>query len=281
MRNVQLRSLALLAFAPLALAGCIDVFFDDPDGSRPDDSPVSEAEARFTRDVFPILAARCGSCHSESSPFELGFVGKSPEDAYARILTFPNVVGDFTPNAPVLRLPLASHKGVIYTPDEKDAVAAWLDAELVERGGTKPPPPPTVETLAQTWSGCLDFNDFLASDMTAAWNALVTSSGPCKNCHSAAASGFVVSSDPLEFFQQISTRRATLLTFFQPDVARSVMLANHALFEAVGGQTVPHNLHPGVPYTIDARTALTALTDKTTARLQATPRACSAPRLED
>ncbi|HWO25661.1 MAG TPA: hypothetical protein VNO30_43280 [Kofleriaceae bacterium] len=285
MRNLQLRSLALalalVAFAPLALAGCIDVFFDDPDDpGQPDDPPVSETEARFTRDVYPILASRCGSCHSEGNPIGIGFVGKSPDDAYARVLSFPSVVGDFTPSAPILLLPTISHKGVIYTADEKAAVAAWLDAELVERGGVKPPPPPTLEMLAQIWSGCVDYSDFLASDMPAAWNALVTANGPCLSCHAAASGGFAVSSDPMEFFRLISTRRSTLLTFFAPDAAVSALLANHDLFIAVGSQRTPYNLHPAFPYT-DARTALAAFADKTVARFKATPRACGAPRLED
>jgi hypothetical protein len=283
--NVQLRSLALallaLASAPLALAGCVDMFsFDGPSKPEPqvDPPPSSEAEARFTRDVYPILAARCASCHSESSGDVLSFVSRSPDDAYARILAFPNVVGDFTPNAPILSVPAASHKGVTYTSGEQAAIVAWLEAEIIERGGVPPPPPPSLEKLIQTWSGCLDYNDFLASNMTPVWNAILSSDGQCKRCHTTTAGGFAVNPDPMEFFRLISTQRATLLTFFRPDPALTVMLANHPLFESVGGRVAPHNLHPAFPYT-DARTALTALTNKTTARLKATPPACSPPRL--
>ncbi len=283
MRNVQLRSLVLLACAPLALAGCVDASFDLGEPAPGDDDPLAtEARARFTLDVYPILDTRCAGCHSESSGGVLGFVGRSPSDGYARILAFPNVVGDFTPIAPILSLPSIGHKGVIYASAERTAIAAWLDAELAERGGggPLPPPPPTLETLLQTWSGCLDYSDFLASNMTASWNALTTSNGPCKTCHTGAIGGFVVSSDPVELFRLISTRRSTLLTFFQPAPALGVMLPNDPLFLAVGGQVVPYTQHPAFAYT-GARTALTALANKTATRLHATPPACSPPRLED
>ena len=49
----------------------------------------------------------------------------------------------------------------------------WLEAERLERGGGPLPPPPP--TLLETWSGCLDYDDFLSTNMTAAWNALVAS----------------------------------------------------------------------------------------------------------
>jgi hypothetical protein len=86
----------------------------------------------------------------------------------------------------------------------------------------------------------------------------------------------------MEFFRRITTRRRTLLTFFQPDAAtRTVMLPNDPLFLAVGGQVDPHRLHPAFSYTTGARTALTALADKTAARARANPAACSPPRLQD
>ena len=282
MRNVQLRSLVLLACAPLALAGCVDVFFEPAEPEPAIPVPwTPDARARFTRDVYPILAARCAGCHSESSGGVLGFVSRLPSDGYARILAFPGVLGDFTPSAPVLSLPSIGHEGVAYTPGERAAITAWLDAEVAERGGAGPlPPPPTVEALLQSWSGCLDYSDFLASNMTPTWSTLASSNGPCKTCHTSAVGGFAVSSDPVEFFRLISTRRSTLLTFFQPDRAGSVMLPNDPLFLAVGGRVEPYIQHPAFAYT-DARTALAVLMRKTAARLHATPPACSPPRLED
>lgn len=283
MRRIQLRSLALLACAPLALAGCFDLFFEDPGEPDPNvDPPASKAQALFTREVYPILATRCASCHGPSSQW-LGFVGKNPTDGYELILSFSAVVGDFTPDAPVLRLPITGHKASTYTAAEQRAVGEWLEAERIERGGGPlPPPPPTLDALLKTWSGCLDFNDFQSTNMTAAWNALATSgSQQCTDCHTG-TSGFTVSSDPAEFFRRITTRRTTLLTFFQPElVTRTVMLPNHPLFVAVSSQADPHREHPVFTYTGGARTALTALADKTAARLRANPGACSPPRLQD
>ncbi|HWO25664.1 MAG TPA: hypothetical protein VNO30_43295 [Kofleriaceae bacterium] len=276
---MQLRSLALLPFAPLALAGCIDALFG-PDEPDVEVEPIPEAEQRFS-DVYPILAARCGGCHAESSSDVLGFVGKSFGDSYERVLAYPSVVGDFTPNAPILSLPSISHKGVTYTSDERAAIAAWLEAELTKRSGGVPQPAQTVETLLQTWSGCLDYSDFLASNMPDEWNVIVTAGNPrCAVCHTNATGGFAFDSNPMEFFRLISTRRTTLLTFFKPDPAHGVMRANHDHLDAVVSRLPPHNQHPAFLYT-GARTALTALTDKTTARVQATPPACSPPRLED
>lgn len=274
MSNVQLRSLALLACAPLALAGCFDLFFEDPGEPDPNvDPPASKAQQLFTRDVYPILASDCAGCHSPSSQW-LGFVGRNPTDGYDLIVSFPAVVGDFTPDAPVLRMPITGHKGTSYTAAEEVAIRDWLEAERIERGGGPlPPPPPSLEALLQKWSGCLDFNDFLSTNMTAAWNAIVTSSNQqCTDCHFGTG-GFTISSDPMEFFQRIATRRSTLLTFFRPDATRTVMLPNDPLFMAVAGQVTPHDQHPAFPYTA-GRTALTALVNKTAARLSATPPAC-------
>lgn len=283
MRIMQLR-IFLLACAPLLFAGCLDVFFDPVDSPPPIDPPASEARVRFDRDVYPILSVNCAGCHSEAEGSVLGFVGVDPTRAYERILGFPALLGGFLPTAPIATVPAGGHMGVLYTAAERAAIAAWLDAELAERGGTPPPPVPTIESIIQTWSGCLDFSDFTAAGMAPAWSALTTSNGTCTNCHAGGGFGVLITPDAQEFFRLMTTRRIHLLGFFTLDLANgpagAKVIPHDSRFVRVGSQLPPHSQHPAFNYTgSPARSALLQLHTATAARRDLA--GCGPPRLLD
>jgi hypothetical protein len=285
LRIVRLRTFFLLACASLLLAGCIDVFFDPAD---PDDDvivepppPTSKARERFINEVYPILSVRCGACHGAGSPPPLAFVGRDPVEGYTRILTFPDLLGGFLPSAPLVNIPSPLHPGVFYSGTEQSTVLAWLEAELAERGG---PPGSGVEAAIQTWSGCLDFTDFTATNMAPAFNALTSSAGQCASCHANGTSGIIINPDPQQFFQIMTTRRAFLLGYFSVDIsggtAAARMIPNVLRFQSVGSQVPPNNLHPAFAFELSpAMKALGDLHVRTELRRQAA--ACAPPRLVD
>src|SRR5678815_5749069 len=118
--------------ALVVLAGCV-LYFDAREDDRPP-PPTEAARVLFERDVYPILMAKCVSCHATTSPSALGFVDLDPTGDYDTIVNTAAVVGDFSAAAaPIITAVEQKHAPVAYTADEHARIVNWLTTEVEER----------------------------------------------------------------------------------------------------------------------------------------------------
>jgi hypothetical protein len=257
------------AVAAVYMAGC-DVGVYPLDPPPPDMSP----QALFDANVYPILGADCGSCHSAAGPSGnlTGFVATSASKGYVTATGFQSLVGDWTQvGAPILRKisGAGGHHGVApYTADETSKITAWLNAELAVRaGGTTPPPmtgddSPAAQTVKLTseWSGCMTLENFTAANMTA-WGDMPAENSACKTCHINGEYGQIASdvadSASLSFFKTISTNRYYMAQYFSVDLVNKQMITNTRSLTSVGQGGAPHTEHPR--FMLENSTGLAAL----------------------
>jgi hypothetical protein len=280
-----MRNTLLAVVAAVGLVGCvggIDTPNDPADPVNPDPNGVgggangpaaAEARALFEDTVFPVLEAKCESCHSVAGPSgnTTGFVGTSKADAYVSAVGFQAVVGDWTPTgAPILlKITPGNHQGTSYTQADKDKITAWLTKELSARsggGGTNPPPAggesPAEATvrLTKEWSGCMTLANFTAANMKA-WGNMRADNSACKTCHGEGEYGNIALDTDNPFFTVISTNKYYMAQYFSADlsggVANAKMIINTRSFVGVGTGKAPHAAHPR--FNLQGSTGMAAL----------------------
>lgn len=104
-----------------------------PEGSNGSNEPPASTQAReaFTREVHPILAQQCGSCHRDSAGTE-GWFRDDPDEAYDTLLTtHESLLGmpRFNIGAPLLTAPQRVGLG-FYTADQVQRILHWFELEL-------------------------------------------------------------------------------------------------------------------------------------------------------
>ncbi|MEZ4368488.1 MAG: hypothetical protein R2939_19745 [Kofleriaceae bacterium] len=246
------------------------------------------ARAAFDDDVYPILSAKCASCHGTTSPVSTPFVSSDPSNAYEYVVG-SNAVGSFTTSGAPLyyKVVPGPHQGTSYTPAEQGAIQAWFDAELAGGGGGGGgggglTPAQVTANLVSEWSGCLTQTDFVEVGFGQAWGDKAAGGGTCSLCHSAGAFGFLASLDDAQMYETISTNKYYLGSYFAADIAdlnNARMVPNFAKFDRVGTGQVPYEDHPsfGTSPTDPAYLVLQELYDLTMARKAAGT--CGPPRI--
>ena len=137
--------------ALVVLTGCI-LYFDAREDERPPLPEGDSARLLFERDVYPILAEKCVSCHAIASPSAIGFVDADPAETYAVILESGIAIDQ-------------GHAAAAYTADEHARIIDWLSQEAEERQATAPAP--FADQEVREWSGCMSYDDFVDTDMPA------------------------------------------------------------------------------------------------------------------
>jgi hypothetical protein len=118
----------------LIATGCVtDKTVDEPVKQPPTSDPQPRgAQQMFEEDVFPVLAASCGGCHTAVGGTLLGFPIADATTTYAQLVTTRDLVGDFTPEtARILQLPHITSRLPLST--EIATITAWLALEHQER----------------------------------------------------------------------------------------------------------------------------------------------------
>jgi cytochrome c553 len=216
---------------------------------------AAAARKLFEDNVYPIVAAKCESCHGPApSGNTTGFVATTKTDAYVTAVGYQALVGDWTPTgAPILLKIAAGHNGQTYTQDEKDKITAWLTKELESRAGGTPTGPtdesPAAASLRLTkeWSGCMTLANFQTAKMTD-WGNMRANNSACRTCHGAGEYGQIADSVANPFFTVISTNKYYMAQYFTADlsggVANAKMIINTRSFTGVGSGLAPHIEHP-------------------------------------
>jgi hypothetical protein len=312
-----MRSSFLAAFAAATLAaGCVgNLEPTPPGGGSNNDNPgspdagtgtgTSNAKPLFDSDVYPVLEAKCKSCHLDSAPVGnvTGFVAGTAANGYSTITGFTALVGNFTSDsAGILGKIAAGHNGIVYTADEQAKIAGWLNKEAELRNGIGPgtgsgsgtgtgsgsnpgneTPSQATTRLLKQWSGCMSQTNFDTANMPNAWgNLTATNNQECENCHVNGAEGFMASRQSTPFFNTISTNKYYMLQYFTVDLtqgtAAAKIIINTVSFDGVSKGQDPHREHPRFNSTDNnGMKALKTFYDTTMARLTAGQ--CDPPRL--
>jgi hypothetical protein len=254
-------------------------------GDNPSGSDLSAAKALFDANVFSAIKAKCsgGACHSETAQGATltRFVSDDAARGWQVAVGYTALVGNFTTTAaPILTLLANTHKGMSWTPTEKDNIAAWLSKELELRNGQtpttpgQPNPSQVADTLVSQFAGCMKLADFQAANMAGAWAKLQSNEGQCEQCHGNGGEGFIANNDPAVAFPIVSTKKAFWLQYFTVDLSKGIamvkVVSNTVSFAGVCNRQTPHIAHPTFPCTNNAGvTALTNFYTKTMANVAA------------
>lgn len=112
--------------------------------------------------------------------------------------------------------------------------------------------------------GCMQLDDFVASNMAQAWSTL-ESQNTCTSCHTADG---MFSGDSQRFFEDLKHRTYVQIQFFTYDRVQGIVDVNTTTIPRVGKATAPYVEHPrfnatkGLDATFDFH-------DRTMARLAA------------
>ncbi|MEZ4404211.1 MAG: hypothetical protein R3B06_29585 [Kofleriaceae bacterium] len=248
----------------MAAAGCVGTLDPAPGvdaGSGTDGGNTnSVARGLYITNVFPIMQAKCGGCHTTTAQLATPFVGTSSANAYEAIVGFSSVVGNFSETgAPVYtKVFPGGHQGQSYVAAEQTKIKEWLAAEVQERATNPNPNPNPTETPGQAtariiseWSGCLKESDFIDIGNGTGFGEMFSNKGSnegnCEQCHTSGAYGFLVNDDNTLVYNTVSTNKYYMLSYFAADLtdlANPKMVPNFANFERVGQRMVPHQDHP-------------------------------------
>lgn len=301
-----MRNILLAVVAAAGLVGCVGGIDtpSTPSTPPPDGTgggianPTAAADARkaFDGNVYPIISAKCVSCHSASGPVGniTGFVGTDATSAYTTAVGYQALVGDRTPTgSPILTKIAAGHNAQTYTDDEKSKITDWLTKELAARTsapptGTTPPeetPGDATVRLTKEWSGCMTLANFTTANMIA-WGNMRANNSACKTCHVDGEYGQIASDVAAPFFNLISTNKYYMAQYFSVDLSQGVanakVIINTRSFTAVGTGLAPHQEHPRFQLTNSTgMTALQKFYDLTMAAKTATPSTCGPPTLKN
>jgi cytochrome c553 len=296
-----MRTALLAALSVFGLVGCVGGIDETPPTSVPPGGTptgtATNAKPLFDSDVYPIIKAKCASCHSAAGPVGnvTGFVGASTADGYQTAISYAALVSNFTAStAPILTKVAAGHNGQTYTPAETTSISGWLDEEVRLRnvagtgtgsgGGSESPSDVSLRLLKQ-WSGCMNIADFKTAGMATAWGQMQANNGSkCASCHTSGAQGFMASADETLFFNTLSSNKFYMLQYFNTDglttPATAKMVINTASFLGVSNHQAPHLEHPAFDPTNNAgMQALQKFYDLTMARRTANDPTCATPKL--
>lgn len=239
-----------------ALAGCLAIAACRRiDPGRLDDAPLAPQQLTFDRDVYPILAAKCGSseCHGEAGTFSrtpTRFVAAEPSAGWFTAINFYALVGPFTfGQAPILRrVGAGDHQSVTYSDHERAAITAWLDEEVVQRTFVSVEEIPALsaavdEELAR-YRGCMTATDFDDANM-ASWATVQSQDTQyCSNCHANGAGGFIATGNVTAFYEALRARQDLFLQYITVDGGAGVANVNYESFYRIGSGADPHREHP-------------------------------------
>lgn len=297
MRNILLT--AVMAAGLVGCVGGIDTTNPDPTGSGSDPTtpdptkPGDPAQSKtlFDANVYPVLAAKCKSCHSSTTPLPNapGFVSPAATDGYSIAHGYGSLVGDLSPNAPILAIVVQGHNGTSYTPDETSKITAWLAAELAARNSGTPPddnsPGAQITKLQKEWSGCMTLTNFNTAKMVQ-WANLQTNDGngnaTCGSCHDNEEYNMLASTIPQKFFDGISQKSILMSQYFVVDsvTAPTKMIINTTQLNLVATAGTGHIGHRR--FTLTGTQAMTALTNFYNATMAAkTAGTCGQPVLKN
>ncbi|HTR52042.1 MAG TPA: hypothetical protein VMJ10_15120 [Kofleriaceae bacterium] len=297
MEHLTMRASLLAAITTAGLVGCVGQLDWDgspnPRGSGGGSGSAADtARLAFENNVYPTLAAKCGSsgCHLDTAPGPDNaprfFDATDPttdsnHTAYKTIVGLDSVVGGFTSTAPILAVPEDGHKAS-YTADEIAQIINWLALELAWRdaGGTPP-----VDLMAE-FSGCLTLTDFDTANMSTSWaQNIETSEGYCRQCHVNATAHMIATPQDQYMFDQITTDREVMSTFFMVDTTQTPnkVIVNTAPFKLAAAGLTASGQHPRGWNATDnpGMTALQQWYAAAESDLTASPSTCSASTLGD
>jgi len=283
MRNILLT--AVMAAGLVGCVGGIDTTNPDPTGpgSDPTTNPTptgdpAQSKTLFDANVYPVLAAKCKSCHSSTAPLPQapGFVAPAVTDGYSIAHGYGALVGDLSPSAPILSIVVAGHNGTSYTPDETSKITGWLAAELAARNSGTPTddnsPGAIVTKLQKEWSGCMTLTNFNTAKMATAWANMQTNDGngnaTCGSCHDNAEYNQIATTVPQRFFDKISQSTTLMSQYFTVDsvTAPTKIIMNTAQMQLVATAGTGHIGHRRFNLTNSAgMTALTTFYNATVA----------------
>lgn len=259
------------------------------------DNGAAAARARmlFVTNVQPIIQAKCGgpggACHDGAGTTPIKFMPAALTDYYLSVTSYSRVVGIFEKTtAPILTKISAGHFAT-YTTPEVQKIGDWLDAEKTARSmpgtgtSTTPMGPGAVaERLLREWSGCMDLQQWNASNVATAFAQLNSEQGPCIRCHVNGYESFIASTDSPRVFTVLTTHSEFMTRYFAPNVtnlATAKMEINRPLLTKVATGQAPYIEHPRFNMNAQAFTALTNFYNQTMARKNAGT--CAQPRLVD
>jgi hypothetical protein len=277
----------LSMLAAVAMAGCVGTLEPTPPGGGTGSNPGNgagpdagaqqtgnQAKPLFDQNVYPIITAKCMSCHSSAGPAgnTTGFVATDATQGYTTITSYQSVVGNYTTaTAGILGMPASNtspHTSTMYSADDITKITAWLDKEAEVRSGsgnagsgsgtgsgsgsgsgTGGSPAQVTQQLLAQWSGCMTQANFDQAKMAQAWgNMTAQNNQTCKNCHVNGAEGFIASDQSTPFFTVISTNKYYLLQYFTVDLtqgtANAKVTINTTSFANVANGHPPDGEHP-------------------------------------
>jgi hypothetical protein len=146
-------------------------------------------------------------------------------------------------------------------------LAACFDNEQMferdEQEGAPVEPGPQGDFAA--FMACLNYDDFVASNMAGAWSQIASDVGTCTSCHNADG---MFSGDSQRFFDDLKRRTYVQIQFFTFNRAQQIVDVNSETIPRIGKSVAPYTDHPrfnankGIDATYD-------LHERTLARLTA------------
>jgi hypothetical protein len=153
--------------------------------------PGGGAQAKFMNEVYPAIAADCGSCHAvDPNP---RFLAATAEASYNAIINYTPALIAIPENSNLVLH--GEHTGPALTPAQDTLVREWLQMEADERGlvgGEEEPPPsgPTLQEALEMFADCMTYEDWTATGMNTIANSQ-TQFGDCNGCHAQGEGGFL------------------------------------------------------------------------------------------
>jgi len=268
-----MRNQMLLASIATALLGACVGGIDTPPGDDDDDQPPPGETARqlYERTVKPLLN-NCVSCHvgPETSSTNMFLGPDGIATAYDTLVKDRAVNGGFDPAAATILLK-GPHEGPAWTKSQSDKIAAWLRAELAERGPTTPDTPGgtgtrSALTAMKMFASCLSVS-LTEFNTTKAYQVATLNTqdqGPCHSCHGEGAGGehFSISNQYKDMFakwQQEVFFTGVFTASLQSDLTYKIVAAETKICNK--GNEKKNNLgtHPAFNCQQNNSTALNAL----------------------
>jgi hypothetical protein len=167
------------------------------------------ARQLFDANVAPVFAASCAGCHAgtgaTTGPTFLGAGGSS---YYGKLLSDPRFVNNNPADS--LLLTKGAHEGPALTVAQGMSITAWLQQEVVERGASNLPSPPTAggtdkaAAELQKFGNCMTLTDFNSTGMNQLYNQNVNGGDTCSSCHTSGAY-VMLSADATGTFSHLKT----------------------------------------------------------------------------